>query len=134
MVSEHTQSSPEFIFCDKLDDESIKKYTSSNLDFCSKIFKVFLSTIPKTLDSLDAAVSAKDFPRIRTCAHNLKSNFKIVGLENIALQISDLEKLSIEQSKHAFNNYLTVKPELEEAMSILYSESERLSKYLSTIK
>lgn len=132
MITENQQQSQMFAFHDKLDGQSIMKYTASNLSFCHKLFNVFLKTIPQSLEALDKAIEEKDYVNIHANTHKIKSNFKIVGLDNITVQLSELEKISTDQNPNSISLYNSIKPEITNAMTLLNEETVRLSEYLSS--
>lgn len=132
MNTEKTQKISGFKFSYQLDEQNILKYTASNLTFCHKLFQVFLDTIPESLDALDKSVDEENFEMIHANAHKIKSNFKIVGLENITNQLAEIEKKSTEKSTQSFEIYRSLKTELTDAMTLLGNETERLSAYLGS--
>lgn len=121
-----------FVFNDKLNEKSINKYTSGNLSFCYKIFKMLESTMPNSLAELDKAIAKEDYPTIQSIAHNLKSYFRIIGLENIGLLLSQTEKLATDKSTELMDLYRDLKPELNIAMTVIIDDTNRLNLYLQT--
>lgn len=119
-----------FVFNEKLNEKSISKYTSGNLSFCYKIFKMLVGTLPSSLEDLDGAIDAKDYPTIQSITHNLKSYFRIIGLENIGQLLAQTEKLASQESNELLDIYQNLKPELDLAMSIISEDTTRLNSYL----
>ena len=71
------------------------------------IIDVFLEQFPGELESLNKAVTAADFPLIKSLSHHMKSSISIVGISALTLILKEMEGLgeqgiSIDRIKELF--------------------------------
>lgn len=56
-----------------------------------EILQTIVDVMPEELDHMKAALNAKDFTRVREVAHKVKSNFRSIEYEEVALVLEQIE-------------------------------------------
>lgn len=131
MLSDSQQIERRFHFNSHLNSESIERFFGQDMEFCLKMFEVFLHTVPGDLRQLEDAINEKDFIAIKALSHKLKTNFQFVGLDRIKEYLVKIERGAKEQSVFTFMQYEELSLVLDESMALIRSEILRITKFLN---
>lgn len=104
-VGQHTpvtESAPEFpeLPAQVTDMNFLKQFTGGNMEKQHKYVGMFLDNAPKLLDSIERALTAKDYTAIKIAAHSLKPQLSYMGVKE---DVSNI--FLIEQSAGAEAHY-----------------------------
>ncbi len=77
----------------------LKKTFDNDTEIIKGILQIFIEETPKDYKNLTLAIKEKKEGEIKQMAHKLKSSFKTIGLQNEAVILEKIEKLSLESSK-----------------------------------
>jgi HPt (histidine-containing phosphotransfer) domain-containing protein len=77
----------------------LKKLSKGNEQFVKDMIRIFLEENPGEIEMLEDAIKDKDFRRINSYAHKLRSTVPFVGIDRmIADDISQIEQLALEKA------------------------------------
>lgn len=92
-----TQLVTEFYDLNMLYEQVGKEDTS-----LQRFVEIFLSTIPNDMVNLDIAISNKDYDKVRTSAHKMKSSYMLMGSDwarDICFEIETIIKEDVGKEK-----------------------------------
>ncbi len=73
--------------------DKINEMAEGDEDFITSVISVFLEEVPEDLESLEKAISRKDYENIYKLAHKIKPNVDILGMEQTRAKALEIETL-----------------------------------------
>ena len=71
-----------------------------NTEYEKEVMEQFLEAIPSDIESLDSALASRDHSRLRSVAHNMKTNISVMGLtEYLAPYLDILENEDFDETR-----------------------------------
>lgn len=74
--------------------EYLKNMSGGNYATIKDLAAIFMDEVPKLLQSMEDSVEKQDWNELRTIAHKSKSSLSIFGMNNLANEMSTLEKMA----------------------------------------
>ena len=86
--------------------QGLEAIANGNTDFISKMMTLFQDTVTSTIKEINTAFKAKDYDEVRKLVHRIKPSIKMLQIQEIAAEVSELENEIVEQKDSERMSYL----------------------------
>jgi len=122
----------QFTFHTDLDYVRLEEQYGGKLEFCEKIFSLFLQTIDTELDMLDQAMRVKDYANIKAVFHKIKNNFIHIGCVQLGEMCSNLEECATLEALDLESKVFQFKVAYQRKHSAIKQQHQNLQTYLAS--
>jgi len=107
---------------------TLQSMANGKTDFLIKFLQLFIDQVPPQVQGMQEAAATADWAKVGNLAHQLKSNFDIVGITVLQQPIRDLETYARQQNNVTAipNLLIVVKSTVDQAVAELSAELAQL--------